>query len=116
MRKELEEQLYRRYPALFADRALPLTESAMGRGFCCGDGWFWLIDTLCASIQWRVDHCGMPPVSVVQVKEKCGSLRFYYRGGDDVTQGMVTMAVAASERICESSGHLLDTGSGPQNA
>lgn len=41
------------------------------------------------------------PVVVEQVKEKFGTLRFYYRGGDDVIDGMVRMAEAMTAITCE---------------
>lgn len=47
MRKELDEALCAKYPLLFRDRDKPMTETAMCWGFCCGDGWYDLIDTLC---------------------------------------------------------------------
>jgi hypothetical protein len=37
----------------------------------------------------------------VQVKEKFGTLRFYYEGGDEVTEGMVRIAESMSARTCE---------------
>lgn len=36
-----------------------------------------------------------------QVKEKFGTLRFYYTGGDDVVDGMVRMAESMSAVTCE---------------
>lgn len=47
MRKELDEALCAKYPLIFSDRNKPMTETAMCWGFCCGDGWYNLIDTLC---------------------------------------------------------------------
>jgi len=70
MRKELDDLLCRRYPEMFAARSLPDSESCMGRGFECGDGWFELIDRLCGTIQCWVNQGNMPPVHVTQVKEK----------------------------------------------
>lgn len=43
-------------------------------------------------------------VVVEQVKEKFGTLRFYYRGGDDVVFGMVYMAESMSALTCEKCG------------
>ena len=40
-------------------------------------------------------------VIAVQVKEKFGGLRFYYRGGDDFIDGVVRMAESMSYRTCE---------------
>lgn len=43
----------------------------------------------------------IPQVVAEQVKEKFGTLRFYYRGGDDIIDGMVRMAEAMSGVTCE---------------
>jgi len=86
---------------MFAERSLPDSENCMGRGFECGDGWFELINSLCGTIQFWVNQVNMPPVHVTQVKEKLSTLRFRYRGGDERTDGIVRMAEAMSERICE---------------
>lgn len=46
----------------------------------------------------------VPQVVVQQVKEKFGTLRFYYSGGDEVVRGMVSMAESMSARTCEECG------------
>ena len=43
-------------------------------------------------------------VVAVQVKEKFGTLRFYYNGGDEYIHGLAAMAEAMSARTCESCG------------
>ena len=43
-------------------------------------------------------------VTVDQVKEKFGALRFYYTGGDDEISGMVRMAESMSVLTCETCG------------
>jgi hypothetical protein len=40
--------------------------------------------------KWNKIHC--PPVQIDQVKEKFGTLRFYYSGGDAEVDGMVKFA------------------------
>lgn len=47
MREELDAKLCEKYPLLFKDRNAPMTHTAMCWGFCCGDGWYNIIDTLC---------------------------------------------------------------------
>jgi len=47
----------------------------------------------------------VPQVTLDQVKEKFGTLRFYYTGGDDYISGMVTMAEAMSGVTCEGCGN-----------
>lgn len=96
-------------------------------GLDCGDGWFDLIDTLCANIQRHVDWLvaeqkrrftyddsftedDMKPeedlqVVAAQVKEKFGGLRFYFEGGDDEVSGMVQMAESMSYHVCEDCGN-----------
>jgi hypothetical protein len=46
----------------------------------------------------------IPQVTLDQVKEKFGTLRFYYSGGDEYISGMVTMAEAMSGITCETCG------------
>jgi hypothetical protein len=46
----------------------------------------------------------VPQVTLDQVKEKFGTLRFYYTGGDDYIRGMVTMAESMSGVTCEECG------------
>lgn len=109
MKEELDKLLCQRYPKIFADRNLPMTETAMCWGFAHGDGWFNIIDQLCANIQshidWRTKQGHeVPQVVAEQVKEKFGSLRFYYRGGDDYISGLVSMAESMTEVTCEECG------------
>lgn len=46
-----------------------------------------------------------PQVTLDQVKEKFGTLSFYYTGGDEVIDGMVRMAEGMSGVICEDCGN-----------
>jgi hypothetical protein len=52
----------------------------------------------------------IPQVTVDQVKEKFGSLRFYYSGGDDTIHGMVWLAEHMSYNICEICGSTKNIG------
>jgi len=45
-------------------------------------------------------------VTLDQVKEKFGTLRFYYTGGDDIIDGMVRMAESMSGCTCEECGNI----------
>jgi hypothetical protein len=55
MSPDKEKYLTTTYPKLFPPRHDP-RESLMVFGFECGDGWFWIIDQLCAMIQWKIDQ------------------------------------------------------------
>ena len=43
----------------------------------------------------------IPQVTLNQIKEKFGTLRFYYTGGDDYISGMVSLAESISGVTCE---------------
>lgn len=104
MRKELDDLLCKRYPDLFCDRHASPFESGMHYGFTCGDGWFELIDSLCAAIYAHVKAGTSPPVVARQVKEKLGRLRFRFRGGNDEIRRLVQFAEDLSETTCEACG------------
>jgi hypothetical protein len=53
-------------------------------------------------------------VTLDQVKEKFGTLRFYYTGGDEYISGLVSMAESMSGVICEECGNPATTES-PKN-
>ena len=89
-------------------------------GFAVSQGWWPIIESLCANIQahidwshknheWQVNNNKpvtevVPQVEVHQIKEKFGGLRFYYGGGDDQISGMVRMAEAWAGTACEECG------------
>jgi len=102
MNEDKDEQLFRKYPDLFRHRH-DHAHSMMGAGFCCGDGWFDLIDKLLFSIQ-SYPYPKDSPVEVVQVKEKFGGLRFYIEGGDNQVHKLIALAEGESFRICEECG------------
>jgi len=78
MDKKLQEQLFSKYPKIFAQKDMPMSETCMCWGIECGNGWYNLIDSLCGQLQWNTDQNKYPQVIATQVKEKYGTLRFYY--------------------------------------
>jgi hypothetical protein len=48
----------------------------------------------------------IPQVTLDQVKEKFGTLRFYYSGGDDYIDGMVSLAESLTGVTCEGCGNI----------
>ena len=48
----------------------------------------------------------IPQVTLDQVKEKFGTLRFYYSGGDDYISGMASLAESLTGVTCESCGNV----------
>ena len=55
MKKGLDKYLVKKYPKIFVDRYENMQKTAMCWGFEHGDGWFWLLDQLCDSIQSYID-------------------------------------------------------------
>lgn len=130
MTPELDQHIREKYPRIFSQ---PCELSV-------GDGWFDIIDKLCANIQGHIDNTSehrersiqwnkevndpdydwsnrsfikreerkvydlIDQVVATQVKEKFGTLRFYYHGGDDYIRGLDAMAESMSAVICEECG------------
>jgi hypothetical protein len=99
-------------------------EKLMPFWFECGDGWFNIIDRLCNSITHEINHAKEQlelkkqrgesvtdedyeaiKVTVVQIKEKYGGLRFYTYGSNDYIRGMIDFAESMSYKICECCGN-----------
>lgn len=111
MSPELDKKLVETYDKLFINRNRPMTETAMCWGFECGDGWYNILNALCGQIQHHIDWrtrkgTTVSQVTVDQVKEKFGTLRFYYTGGDDYIRGLVSMAESMSAVTCEHCGNI----------
>ena len=132
MTPELEQHIREKYPLIFSQ---PCEMSI-------NDGWFDIIDMLCANIQNRIDNIVMQrghaiewnkdvndpeydwsdkssfikreeravpelveQVVAKQIKEKFGTLRFYYDGGDEFIRGLDYMATSMSSVVCEVCGN-----------
>jgi hypothetical protein len=131
MTPELDQHIREKYPLIFSQRC----------EMSIGDGWFDIIDVLCANIQGHIDNVArqrrwaiewndqvndpdndwsdkspfikreerpvpelVEQVVARQIKEKFGTLRFYYDGGNDYIRGLESMADSMSARICETCG------------
>ena len=116
MKQEYDTYLCTTFPKMFVNRYKPMTETTMCWGFECGNGWYHIIRALCSNIQHHIDWRNrknelnpnqpiVPQVTVDQVKEKFGTLRFYYTGGDDYIDGLVSMAESMSGVTCEECGN-----------
>ena len=123
MNLELQNKLIEKYPKIFPIQKMTKIYPMAMFGFECSDGWYNILYTLCGRIQSYIDsrekyrdYCiekglnndipSIPQVVASQVKEKYGTLRFYYDGGDEQIKGMVTMAEAITEFTCERCGNV----------
>jgi hypothetical protein len=144
MNIELEKQLIAKYPSIFRDTENEISKSIKSPyfGIECGDGWYDILDTLCTTLSelyttgiffdGKTVILDAPKVVAQQVKEKFGSLRFYYQleypqqyhdlmtqyqntdqeriidgwanGYRDYVAGIVHFAEVLSSRTCEETG------------
>jgi ribosomal protein S27E len=56
MKQKLQDKLYEKYPDLFYERHLDMTQTAMCWGISCGDGWYNILDTLCGLISNEIER------------------------------------------------------------
>tara|TARA_R110000737_G_C14607521_1_gene490352 strand:- start:329 stop:778 length:450 start_codon:yes stop_codon:yes gene_type:complete len=113
MRDSMEEILVKAHPVIFRDYKKSPRETCLAWGLECGDGWFAIIKELCKDVD---EYCKDRPFVIVadQVKEKFGTLRFYYHtersGGEDsdedyrVIRDIVSKYERLSEVTCEVTG------------
>ncbi len=102
MKKELQMQLVEKYPSVFKDYGGDMKRTCMAWGIECGDGWYNIIDELCAGLS------KYPDVFAAQIKEKFGGLRFYIHGStnenfDEVFK-LTNTAEVTSLKTCEACG------------
>lgn len=110
--------LFERYPRLYQGRFLGKDKNLMSLGFCCGDGWFLLVDQLSAAIEQECEQLRSQgwieselPIAT-QVKEKLGLLRFrvgQFPAPPGIRQ-LIDKAKIDSEYICETSGSRSESG------
>ena len=110
MREELDAMLCEKYPKMMVNRHKDMQETTMCWGFECSDGWYNILNQLMSQIQHHIDWKNrdtevVQQVTLDQVKEKFGTLRVYYSGGDDYIRGLVSMAQAMSGSTCEVCGN-----------
>lgn len=130
MSPELDKKLCDKYPELFVNRHASETETAMCWGFEVEDGWYPLIDFLCAKLMYPVTVLRsriadgryegealeeikkelaeaekyIPVVS--QVKEKFAGLRFYVESWTDEQYRMISFVEDLSYHVCEECGTM----------
>lgn len=93
MKRELDRQLVERHAGIFTGGRF--------RYFECGAGWFKIIDDMATELQAHIDASGCEQVKANQFKEKFGEVRFYFSGGDDTCQDIVSKAVGLSLVTCD---------------
>lgn len=107
MDAEKDKTLCNKYPNLYRDRNKSSHKTSMCWGFCCGDGWYDLIDELSAKIETiivEMKNRGKPEdrlPGAAQVKQKFGGLRFYMYNATQEIYNLIHEAEERSSRTCE---------------
>ena len=81
IKKNKYEGFMDKYPILFRDRNLDMTKTCMCFGIECPIGWYHILEQLCTVLEfYNIEYTQKYNVGIVadQVKEKFGTLRFYY--------------------------------------
>lgn len=109
MNLELQKKLAEKYPSLFQDRKVdPAGMSSFDAfGIECGTGWYDLLDSVFLTLVMYEKHNNKAKyenIKLLQIKEKFGTLRIYYSGGDDFVDGITALAENMSIKICEECG------------
>lgn len=109
MNKELELKLVEKYPNILQDYGGDKMKTCMAWGMECGDGWYDLLDDLFAKLDYIFNVSGVLVVAD-QIKEKFGTLRFYYHevGSSSIVSKIIDDIVSRAEKrsayICEKTG------------
>ena len=104
MTPELEKKLFENYKKCFGVLDNP-QDNLMCFGFECGDGWYNLLDSAFRKI-YKIIPLGIE-IKVEQIKEKFGTLRFYYTPRSDdkdlceIINDIVSNTENESSIICE---------------
>ena len=114
MNKELELELVKKYPKILRDYGGDPMQTCMAWGVDTECGWYDLLDKCMEKLQYFCDICTKNgnPIQVVAttLKEKYGTLSFYYSGEGgsriewDIIDDIITETERHSAQVCEVSG------------
>lgn len=96
MNNEHTKKLLKEFPNLYKQYYLPMDQTCMCWGFDFSDGWYDLIYELSKKLV-----VASPETEATQMKEKFGSLRFYYNGATEEGAKLIQNAEQKSYHICE---------------
>lgn len=104
MKTELDEQLCREFPNVYRQRRGDMRETCMCWGFECSDGWFGLLYRLSAKLEkliLELPEDQRQHACATQVKEKFGTLSFYFGAATEEMYDAISEAESESARTCE---------------
>jgi hypothetical protein len=107
--EELEMKLVRNFPYFFRDYKGDMRVTCMAWGMEHGDGWFELFYKLNVDIAAHLETLKIagepvPDFFWSQIKEKYGTARWYYNGGDSTVDKLIRKAENKTHTTCETCG------------
>jgi hypothetical protein len=76
-REEYDQYMCKKYPDIFRERNLPMSQTCMCWSFCINKGWYYILDNLCEKLESISRLTGIKTY-FIQIKEKFGGARFYH--------------------------------------
>jgi hypothetical protein len=114
MKRETELEFVKKYPKILRDHGGDPMQTCMAWGIETDNGWYELLDKCMEKLQYFCDLCTKNgnPIQVVanQIKEKYGTLSFYYSGEGgsriewDIIDDIISETERRSAQTCEESG------------
>ena len=107
MTEALELKLVQEFPTHFRDYNGNPLETCMAFGCEHQDGWFQLFYDLNKRIAYYLEHINpsvKPDFYWSQIKEKFGTARWYYNGGDDIISDLISYYEGITAYTCETCG------------
>jgi hypothetical protein len=114
MKEELELQLVKDFPTFFRDYKGDPKATCMAWGIEHGDGWYKIFHELNSKVAGYIslltklrgygEVVDIPDFYWTQVKEKFGTARWYYQGGDDIIDDLVSNSEQLTSGTCETCG------------
>ena len=102
--RTIEQYRNKNNPDIYEKQPKPIWDLKLF-GIQCGNGWYSLLDDAFSKIQKHLDENPDLDFGIEEIKEKYGTLRIYYYGGDDFIENIIDHAEKKSATVCEVCGH-----------
>jgi hypothetical protein len=98
------DKLIADFPELYEKHGYSTKERPFSVSFGVGEGWFTLLYELSLDITNHVKKNPDSAIGITDIKEKFGTLRYYFYGGDETIENLIHKAERSSGYTCEKCG------------
>lgn len=99
-----QNKIFSKYPLIMSRIKDDIESGLQPYGIYCGDGWFDIIDDLCADLKIIIEDSKIEDVCAVQIKIKFGSMRFYLNKVNPRISDRIGNAEKLSYKVCSKCG------------